>query len=120
MNYLFIYSIYDTLALLFSLVVSMAIGGPYQPQPVIFILMFFGSRACLYYLWFSGIKNKPTPWFRLAGHTICLLLVLPALIALINLLLLTLSDALFWFGVVPIISLAVSYTLQYFYKLPQL
>jgi hypothetical protein len=120
MNYIFLYSIYDTLALLLSLVVAMALGEPYQPHPVVFVIVFFSTRSVLYYLWFNGINKLSLPWFPLAIHTVCLLVALPVLIAVANLLLLKLSDALFWFGVVPTVSLVVSYALHHFYKLPQL
>jgi len=114
-----LYSVYDTLALLFSLVVSMTIGNPFQPQPVVFLIVFISTRALIYWLWFEKIKEMTTPWFRLALHTLCLLIVLPILVATTALLFPKLSNDLFWFGVAPAVGMLVSYAIHQLYKLAE-
>ena len=114
-----LYSVYDTLALLFSLVVSMTIGTPFQPQPIVFLIVFLSSRALIYWLWFEKIKEQTIPWLRLAIHTLCLLLILPILIAAAGFLLSHLANNLFWFGVVPAVSIIISFAVHYLYKLSE-
>ncbi len=116
MKYLLTLSIFDTLVLFLALVISFIFGSQFQPSIISFLLVFLGARALFYHTWFKKTGEKP-PWVRISIHTIVLLIVLPTSVALSGYLLSGLSNNIFWFGIIPFVSVTTSLILHNIYKL---
>ena len=116
---LLLYPIFDTLILLVSAVVAMLVGDQFQPNPIVFLLVFLGSRFLLYNLWFKEMRRIKTPWLRLAIHSIILILVLPLVFASSAYLFPGVSNNLFWFLIIPAVGIVTSLVLHRLFILSQ-
>ena len=116
MKYLLTLSIFDTLVLFLALTISFIFGSQFQPNLIYFIVVYLLARTYFYYMWFKKIRMSP-PWLRIGIHTIILLIILPIFTALGGYLLSGLSNNIFWFGVIPFVSILTSLALHNIYKL---
>lgn len=117
MRNLLTYCIFDTLALLFSIVLAMTVGNPFQPNIAVFVAVLLLTRFLFYWLWLHSIKRSGFPIFRLLIHTIILLVTIPILISAGAFVFPSLSNNIFWFGLVPFIAFCTSLALHRFYQL---
>lgn len=115
--FLLLYAFLDTLTLVFSISAAIFLGNSFQPNPIVFLLVFVLVRILLYRLWFHNIQKQQTPWLRVGIHTTALALLLPLLIAITALLLPTTSDIAYWYVAVPAIGFLASVGLHKVYKL---
>ena|SRR3990167_3945492 len=109
----------DTVTLLFSLVVAIAVGNQFQPNPVGFLITFVGSRYLLYWLWFHSISKLSVPWLRLSIHTIILTIAIPVFTAMVAFLFPLVSTGVFLLIVAPIVTLISSWVLHRWYSIFQ-
>lgn len=116
MKYLLTLSIFDTLVLFIALIISFVFGSQFQPNLISFIVVYLGTRTYFYHLWFKR-SGKTPPWIRISIHTVILLIVLPTVVALSGYLLSGLSNNVFWFGIIPFVSVLTSLAIHNIYKL---
>lgn len=116
MKYLLTLSIFDTLILFPALVISFIFGSQFQPNIISFIVVYLGTRAYFYHVWFKR-SGKTPPWGRISIQTVILLIILPAAVALSGYILSGLPNTIFWFGVIPFVSVLTSLALHKIYKL---
>jgi low temperature requirement protein LtrA len=112
-----LYSIFDIVFLLFAIVLSIALGKAFQPNPVVFVLVFLTSRALVYYLWLSQIEKRPTPWVRLAIQSILFLIIIPTIFALSSYFFPKLKESVFWFALIPAANFIPFILIHFLYKL---
>jgi hypothetical protein len=115
--YILLYSIFDIIFLLFTLVVSIALGSQFQPNPIIFLIVLLGSRFFVYRLWFVQVEKRPTPWLRFTVQSIFFLISLPIIFALSSYFFPSTAGSIFWLVVVPTVSIIPFIIIHSSYKI---
>ena len=112
-----LYSIFDIVFLLFAIVLSIAVGGQFQPNPIVFLIVFICSRVIVYRLWLFQVEKRSTPWLRVLIQSVLLLITIPMIIAASSFFFPAIANNVFWFALVPATNFVPFVVIHSFYKI---
>ena len=112
-----LYSIFDIIFLLFALVLSIAVGNRFQPNPIVFLTVFICSRLIVYRLWLFRVEKRPTPWLKVSIQSVLLLIAIPMIIAASSFFFPAIENNVFWFALVPATNFVPFIIIHRFYKI---
>ncbi|MEX0621562.1 MAG: hypothetical protein WD187_01010 [Candidatus Woykebacteria bacterium] len=112
-----LFSVFDTLALFFALTIAILVGGQFQPNPIVFLILFPTARALAYKLWFEKVAKQKVPWLRISVQTIILIVFIPIVVATSGFVLPSLQNNVFLFLVVPIVGTITALVLHRIYNI---
>lgn len=109
---IFWFAVLDSTIVIFSLVVGMWLGKLYYPNFLVSLVVFLLLRIFFYWYWFFGIKGLKLPWLKLGIHSALYVLILPISLGIISYVLRSVPNLFFWFGILPLVYVGISYLLH--------